>query len=157
MRYRIDEPCNEDWDSMEVHEDGRFCQSCQHSVVDATKMTKREFEAFYNDANGDVCVQVRANPAGHGIFRRDLVKPRPLGSFVLLSTLLASACAIEAPAEPVGIPLVDPGSQLVDDKKPVGLPFSPPDASMDSGVDASMDSGVHVVDRATRLGRIRRH
>lgn len=136
MGYRIDEHCNEDWDAMEPDERGRFCNRCQHSVIDATKMTKGEFETLFNEANGDLCVQFRANPMGDGVFRRDPVKPRPLGSFVLLSTLLAG-CATEAPAAPVAVPLVAPGCQLVEDKTPTPtLASSLPDASLDSGADA---------------------
>ncbi|MFK7998669.1 MAG: hypothetical protein AB8H86_03695 [Polyangiales bacterium] len=132
MGYRIDEHCNEDWEAMQPDERGRFCQRCQHSVIDATQMTKGEFESLFNEAKGELCVQFRANPMGDGVFRRDPVKPRPLGSFVLLSTLLASACGTEPPAEPA--PLVAPGCQLVEDKTPPAAPES--DAAIDAGVDA---------------------
>lgn len=131
MSYRIDEHCNEDWDAMQPDEQGRFCQRCQHSVIDATKMTKGEFETLFNDAQGELCVQFRANPSGDGIFRRDLVKPRPLGSFVLLSTLLAGACSTEPPPGPASVPLVAPGGRLVEDKTPEAAPN---DASMDADV-----------------------
>lgn len=143
MSYRIDEHCNEDWDAMEPDEKGRFCGRCQHSVIDATKMSKGEFETLFNDAKGELCVQFRANPMGDGVFRRDLVKPRPLGSFVLLSTLLASACSMEPPAEPVAVPLVAPGCQLVEDKTPTVTNGASMDAGVDSGVDAG-DAGTDV-------------
>ncbi|MFK7999770.1 MAG: hypothetical protein AB8H86_09240 [Polyangiales bacterium] len=102
MAYRIDEACNENWDAMELGEQGRrFCQACEHDVIDATNMTKREFEAaFHAASSGKVCARFRANPVGDGIFRRELPRPRALGSFVLLSSLLASACGSEAPLEP---------------------------------------------------------
>lgn len=155
MSYRIDEHCNEDWDAMQPDERGRFCQRCQHSVIDATKMTKGEFETLFNNAKGELCVQFRANPMGDGVFRRDLVKPRPLGSFVLLSTLLASACATEAPPEAIAVPLVAPGCQLVDDKTPTPTPLASPDASTDAGVDAG-DAAPDVVQRPRiRRGRPR--
>ena len=171
MPYRIDEPCSEDWDAMEPHEMGRFCQKCQHAVVDATEMTKSEFERFFDDAQGDVCAQVRANPLGDGIFRRDLVRPKPLGSFVLLSTLLASACANEA-VEPVEVPLVAEGCSL-EEKMPPSPATSTTassttaetsslgaavDAGFDAGSDAGVDSGPVVPSpiRPRLRGRIRR-
>ena len=174
MRYRIDEACNEDWDAMAPHETGRFCQRCQHAVVDATEMTKREFAAFFEEAEGDVCAQVRANPLGDSVFRRELTKPRPLGSFVLLSTLLASACGSETAVEPLQVPLEAPGCQLVDDKVPGQTPLESPGQSLSPSsaesvdADAGLDSGVEdaaidaAIDRAPpprqRLrGRIRRH
>lgn len=108
MSYRIDEPCTENWDSMEPKDGGRFCQSCEHVVIDATNMTKREFDAHFEASSGGVCAQFRANPVGDGVFRRDLPRPRALGSFVLLSTLLASACGTDAPAEPTQVAAIEP-------------------------------------------------
>ena len=157
MSYRIDEPCNEDWDAMEPREGGRFCQSCAHVVVDATKMSKKEFEAFFDAADGDVCAQFLTNPLGDGVFRRALTPPRPLGSFVLLSTLLASACASESapPIEPEEVQVILPGIQLVEDRRPSSPPPSTPStplSSLDAGVDAGVDAGA--VPRRT-LGRPR--
>lgn len=100
MAYRIDEACTEDWDAMEQNGRGRFCQACKHDVIDATNMTKREFDEAFKASSGNVCARFRANPLGDGVFRRELPRPRALGSFVLLSTLLASACGNEAPLEP---------------------------------------------------------
>ncbi|PZD77002.1 carboxypeptidase-like regulatory domain-containing protein [Mesonia sp. K7] len=44
MRLKIDipEPCSESWQKMTPNQDGRFCDSCQKTVVDFTKFSDRE-------------------------------------------------------------------------------------------------------------------
>ena len=42
--FDIPTPCEQDWDEMEEVDGGRFCQQCQHIVVDASSMTKKAFD-----------------------------------------------------------------------------------------------------------------
>jgi hypothetical protein len=45
----IKNPCSENWDEMKADSDGRFCQSCQKSVIDFTSKTDLEIKAFLKD------------------------------------------------------------------------------------------------------------
>lgn len=38
----IPNPCNEDWDSMQPNGKGRFCESCEYSVQDYSRMSDNE-------------------------------------------------------------------------------------------------------------------
>lgn len=45
-------PCSENWDSMQVDPVGRFCQSCQKSVIDFSSKSDDEIKAFLKDKKG---------------------------------------------------------------------------------------------------------
>ncbi len=46
-------PCSESWDSMQVDAIGRFCQSCQKSVIDFSSKSDDEIKAFLKDKQGE--------------------------------------------------------------------------------------------------------
>lgn len=46
MRIEINDPCHEDWSKMSPEEQGRFCQSCQKTVVDFREKSRSDIEAF---------------------------------------------------------------------------------------------------------------
>jgi len=43
----IPKPCHEDWDKMNPNEKGRFCNLCNKTVVDFTKMNKDEIHTYF--------------------------------------------------------------------------------------------------------------
>lgn len=46
-------PCSENWNSMQVDTVGRFCQSCQKSVIDFTSKSDHEIKTFLKDKQGE--------------------------------------------------------------------------------------------------------
>lgn len=46
MRINIPSPCSEDWDNMNPAAQGRFCTSCQKTVVDFTAMSDNEVKQY---------------------------------------------------------------------------------------------------------------
>lgn len=52
-RIVISNPCSEDWNSMSVDTTGRFCQSCQKSVIDFTSKTDEEIKNFLKGKQGE--------------------------------------------------------------------------------------------------------
>jgi hypothetical protein len=62
MKISIPKPCHEDWNQMTPNEQGRFCLSCQKTVVDFTKMDKSEIQQYFQTAvNEKVCGRIKAN------------------------------------------------------------------------------------------------
>ncbi|WP_300665570.1 hypothetical protein [Fluviicola sp.] len=46
-------PCSENWDSMPADAIGRFCQSCQKSVIDFSSKSDDEIKTFLKDKQGE--------------------------------------------------------------------------------------------------------
>lgn len=52
---QIEKPCSENWDNMTPNEKGRFCASCEKTVIDFTQQTSEEISAVLKSAKGEVC------------------------------------------------------------------------------------------------------
>ncbi len=61
MQLQIPQPCSKDWDLMIPQGDGRFCNSCQHTVVDFSNMTDNELLSYLQKNPFTHCVHVRNN------------------------------------------------------------------------------------------------
>lgn len=56
LQLTIPTPCHEDWDKMTPNEKGKFCSSCQKTVVDFTNMSDSQVAAFFKKpSTGSVC------------------------------------------------------------------------------------------------------
>lgn len=58
IKINIENPCHENWDKMLQEEKGKFCQACEKSVVDFSRMGNAEIIDFLNKANGKVCGRI---------------------------------------------------------------------------------------------------
>ena len=48
FKIQISNPCHEEWEGMEPHTNGKFCRSCQKSVVDFTHFTDAALKQWFN-------------------------------------------------------------------------------------------------------------
>jgi hypothetical protein len=55
IQIRIPEPCQENWHNMKPTEQGRFCGSCQKTVVDFSGMTDKELLDYLSKASQHTC------------------------------------------------------------------------------------------------------
>lgn len=55
FQYSIPEPCHEDWAVMTPAEKGRFCSSCQKTVIDFSGMADAEVVRRLSEATDTVC------------------------------------------------------------------------------------------------------
>src|SRR4030095_12468691 len=67
----IYEPCHEKWEEMEPVEKGRFCASCQKTVIDFSQMTDTQLAAYFSRPAGSFCGQFHADQLG-----REIVFPK---------------------------------------------------------------------------------
>ncbi|HVW60416.1 MAG TPA: hypothetical protein VHC48_10285, partial [Puia sp.] len=51
----IKEPCHEQWGDMQVNAEGRFCGSCQKTVVDFSMMSDQEVLTWLSGEGRSVC------------------------------------------------------------------------------------------------------
>jgi hypothetical protein len=59
-QLHIEKPCSESWRKMQKNDEGRFCLSCQKTVVDFTDKTKEEIIDFLKAKKGEeVCGRCR--------------------------------------------------------------------------------------------------
>lgn len=49
----IENPCSQNWDEMKADAIGRFCQSCQKSVIDFTTQSDEEIKSFLKEKQGE--------------------------------------------------------------------------------------------------------
>lgn len=109
MRFEIPEPCGERWDAMRPTREGRFCDHCQHGVVDLSRMSRREAERRIDAVDGDsLCVRMAVDPTGAAIFRPEPKRaPHWAGGLVLVAALTAGGCDRSGP-EPAATVQVEP-------------------------------------------------
>ncbi|HYD22731.1 MAG TPA: carboxypeptidase regulatory-like domain-containing protein [Flavipsychrobacter sp.] len=55
IQLNIDRPCHEDWDKMNPQEQGRFCDSCQKTVIDFTTWSDKDLYNFFVNYQNGVC------------------------------------------------------------------------------------------------------
>jgi hypothetical protein len=61
INLSIPKPCHENWDKMTPSDKGRFCGSCQKTVVDFTSMSDRQIAEFFKRPTGSVCGHFHAD------------------------------------------------------------------------------------------------
>lgn len=57
--FDIPTPCHEKWINMDQRTDGRFCHSCQKTVIDFSNKSDREVAAYFQKTGGQVCGKFR--------------------------------------------------------------------------------------------------
>ena len=55
IQLSIPRPCHENWDAMKPSEKGKFCASCQKTVIDFTEMNDRQIAEFFKRPPSSVC------------------------------------------------------------------------------------------------------
>jgi hypothetical protein len=102
MPIRADSPCHERWADFEARPGGRHCGSCDVTVVDLTRLTRRRAEALVAASGGRMCARMRVDRDGAPVFRPETERaPSFLGAAV---GLLAAACSSASAAEPAPEP-----------------------------------------------------
>lgn len=101
-RFVVPKPCSQDASKMAKTPMGFYCAACEHSVIDATRMTRAAFLRVVEDRkkSGDrVCARVRTGDDGEASFRAPppparIPRRRFAGGLVLLSALTSGGCGV---------------------------------------------------------------
>lgn len=62
--------CDESWDEMMISEMGRFCERCQHEVIDSQMLTREQFFALV-DGGRPICGRLSYDARDQIIFKQD--------------------------------------------------------------------------------------
>lgn len=108
---RVDAPCQEDWQKMSEHEPGRFCQRCQHTVIDFSSFSDKELQQFLQQAANIPCGRFHNTQLNRviGLPQERMLKPRqaaPVAAAVLILFSLQLQAANEystAPQQLLGL------------------------------------------------------
>lgn len=74
IQISIPTPCNENWQEMTVVDIGKFCSSCQKTVIDFTNISDREIINIFNKSN-NLCGRFNENQ-----LNRTIVAPKEKSS-----------------------------------------------------------------------------
>jgi hypothetical protein len=55
LSITVPQPCSQNWDDMKKQDKGRFCESCQKSVLDFTGLSNAEIIKLIINSNNDTC------------------------------------------------------------------------------------------------------
>ncbi|QES89342.1 hypothetical protein [Rhizosphaericola mali] len=73
-QINIENPCEEQWDSMRKNDCGRFCQLCQKTVVDFTMMSDREIIQFIeNHKDERICGRVANSDLNRALISYEMI------------------------------------------------------------------------------------
>ena len=111
-KIRIQNPCNENWSSMSTDKKGRFCTSCNKTVIDFTKMKSPEIQKYFveNSTSESICGYYKFNQVENenntkytnlkNRFNQIKVKPIKIVALLSLSFLFSfSSCIMGKRAE----------------------------------------------------------
>ncbi|WP_316844434.1 carboxypeptidase-like regulatory domain-containing protein [Pedobacter psychrodurus] len=59
FKIQISNPCQEQWEGMQPHTDGKFCGSCQKSVVDFTHFSDRDLYDWFIKNQNNSCGRLK--------------------------------------------------------------------------------------------------
>ena len=99
IQLTIPDPCHENWDQMTPQEKGRFCGSCQKTVVDFTNMSDREIAEFFKKPPSSLCGHFHQDQ-----LERDISLPRkriPWIKYFFRFTIPAALISTRATAQGV--------------------------------------------------------
>src|SRR5207253_2389751 len=55
LQIQIPKTCEENWDAMQQKQHGKFCNSCQKTVIDFTQISDEQLVQFFKKRKNNVC------------------------------------------------------------------------------------------------------
>jgi CarboxypepD_reg-like domain len=92
IRISIPTPCHEGWHSMSPNDRGRFCASCQKTVIDFTNMPDREIARILQQ-NNTVCGHVHSSQLNRTLIIPNKANPSRAAVISLIALTGTEACA----------------------------------------------------------------
>jgi len=79
---RVDNPCMQDWYSMEQSAKGRYCLNCAKSVIDFTHLSDREAMQEVERNEGNLCGRFRPDQLNRSLSSHSSASSAPLYKFL---------------------------------------------------------------------------
>lgn len=85
INISIQQPCTQNFESLEKTKTGGFCQSCGKEVFDFSKMSEKDLFNYFNKSSSRICGKFNSNQLG------SLNHPTPLLQNTIPKAILATA------------------------------------------------------------------
>ncbi len=86
-------PCTEDWNNMTPDKNGKFCASCQKTVVDFSRMTDAEIFNYFDTFQGATCGRFTEKQLRTPIIEPLVLMPQNRWAWALSALLLPTLAA----------------------------------------------------------------
>lgn len=105
IQLSIENSCSQDWNSMTINEQGKFCDHCAKSVIDLTKMSDRQIVQMISANPGKICGRAKSNQLNRIMEERSKLIVSPykfaVGLFIAGSSHSFAAPKVQAKMETV--------------------------------------------------------
>jgi hypothetical protein len=88
IQLSIPKPCSQNWEGMSVNETGRFCGSCNKSVIDFTRYTDQQLINFLNKSSGEVCGKLKPDQLSKPLHSKHQSNKRSIPQLLLSAALV---------------------------------------------------------------------
>jgi hypothetical protein len=86
-RIAIPEPCHEQWDSMTSTDKGKFCLSCQETVIDFTHYSDNQLLLFFSHQKTPVCGRFATDQLERSLLDSSSKKTFPIAKWITASII----------------------------------------------------------------------
>jgi hypothetical protein len=93
LTISIPTPCTEDWNAMTPNHSGKFCASCQKTVVDFSRMSDTEIFNYFNNFKGNTCGRFSEKQLATPFHAPMIGKPQNRWAWALSALLLPTLAA----------------------------------------------------------------
>jgi hypothetical protein len=93
LTISIPTPCTEDWNAMTPDKNGKFCASCQKTVVDFSRMSDAEIFHYFDNFKGSTCGNFSEKQLNTPIIEPLTLKPQNRWAWALSALLLPTIAA----------------------------------------------------------------
>ncbi len=93
LKLFIPTPCTEDWNTMTATQSGKFCASCQKTVIDFSRMSDTEIIHYFSDFKGETCGRLTEKQLNSVIAEPLVLKPNYRWAWALPALLLPTVAA----------------------------------------------------------------
>jgi CarboxypepD_reg-like domain len=108
LNISIPKPCKQDWNAMTADKSGKFCASCQKTVVDFSRMSDAEIIHYLQDFNGISCGRFSAHQLNRPLVEPLIAKPKNRWAWALSALLLPTVAASQPPIPMEPTEILDP-------------------------------------------------
>jgi hypothetical protein len=119
IQLHIPDPCHEGWEKMTPNEQGRFCMSCQKTVVDFSVMTDKQILHYIANASGNTCGRVHNDQLNRVIASgKKRYSFKYFWSLLITSALISSRASAQGQIKTANLTCVKPDTMSPAKKDP---------------------------------------